>query len=153
MAPPGAAGPAYSRHSHGDAAMIVGIGVDVLDMARMERELARDDEAFVEQLFSPAEIAYCRMKAHPARHFAARFAVKEAVFKALGTGALDAGAWREVELFRGANAQGRVVLHGRLKEEAARRGVRRICVSISATRDQVVANVVLESAEVRRVEV
>ena len=129
--------------------MIVGIGVDVLDVARMEREAARD-RGFLEQVFTPAEIGYCESRPHRAQHYAARFAVKEAVFKALETGRRDGASWHEVEVAREPDGRGRVVLHGRLKAAAARLGVLRIHVSISTTDAQAVANVVLESGEVPR---
>lgn len=124
------------------AAMILGIGTDLLDVARMERELS-ERTGCREELFTPAEIAYCEGKRYPARHFAARFAAKEALFKALSGGA-PPGLWREVEVQRAEGAPPRLVLHGRLLEAAGRLGVKKALVSLTHTDGLAAASVVLE---------
>ncbi|HEY6867260.1 MAG TPA: holo-ACP synthase [Candidatus Eisenbacteria bacterium] len=124
---------------------IAGVGVDLFEIARLARELERDGDGFVRQVFRPAEAAYCRAMRHPARHLAARFAAKEAVFKALGLARVDLAAWREVEIRSRADGSRRVVLHGRLGRLAARRGVRRAWVSMTHTRTLAAASVILES--------
>ncbi|HQR44512.1 MAG TPA: holo-ACP synthase [Thermoanaerobaculia bacterium] len=122
--------------------MILGIGTDLLDVARMERELS-ERTGCREELFTPAEIAYCEGKRYPARHFAARFAAKEALFKALSGGA-PPGLWREVEVQRAEGAPPRLVLHGRLLEAAGRLGVKKALVSLTHTDGLAAASVVLE---------
>jgi holo-[acyl-carrier protein] synthase len=124
------------------AAMILGIGTDLLDVARMERELS-EKTGFREELFTPAEIAYCEGKRYPARHFAARFAAKEALFKALSGGA-PPGLWREAEVLRAEGAPPRLVLHGRILEAAGRLGVKKALVSLTHTDGLAAASVVLE---------
>ena len=124
--------------------MIVGIGTDLLDVGRMARELAREGAGFRDDVFTPAEIAYCEAHAHPARHFAVRFAAKEACWKALGR----PGRRRLAEGRRGRRGR-RPVLRasscaGRAKEEADRLGVQRALVSLSHTSTLAPASVVLE---------
>ena len=113
--------------------MIVGIGTDLLDVGRMARELARDGAGFRDDVFTPAEIAYCEAHAHPARHFAVRFAAKEACWKALGYRRKAASPLRDVEVVKPEAGPPRLVLAGRAKEEADRLGVQRALVSLSHT--------------------
>ena len=124
---------------------IAGVGVDLLEIARLARELERDGAGFLRQVFRPAEVAYCEAMRYPARHLAARFAAKEAVFKALGLRRIDVSAWRDVEIRSRGDGSRRVVLHGRLGRLAARRGVRRAWLSMTHTRSLAAASVILES--------
>ena len=129
--------------------MIVGIGVDVFAVARIARELAKEPHGLREQLFTPAEIAYCEAKRYPAPHYAVRFAAKEALFKALGAADVNGASWREVEVRDERSGRSRLILHGRLHAVAESLHADRIFVSLSHTRKWAVANVVLESSEDR----
>jgi len=100
-------------------------GLDLIEVKRLEQALARHP-ALEERLFTPAEIAYCRARARPATHFAARFAAKEAVGKLLGSGVLS---WREIEVVGGSPP--RVTLKGRTRAVAAERGMTEVRVSLS----------------------
>lgn len=123
--------------------MIVGIGTDLLDVGRMARELAREGAGFRDDVFTPAEVAYCESKAYPARHFAARFAAKEACWKALG-GPDGGDSLRDVEVERPADGPPSLVLKGRAKEKADGLGVTRALVSLTHTTTLASASVVLE---------
>lgn len=133
--------------------MIVGIGTDLLDVGRMARELAREGAGFRDEVFTPVEVSYCEARAHPARHFAARFAAKEAFWKAIGVPGGPAPL-RDVEVVRPEDGPPRLVLSGRACEEAARLGVSRAHVSLTHTATLASASVLLEgsTAEERRAE-
>ena len=73
---------------------VLGVGVDIIETERIERSLERFGERFLHRVFTDGEIAYCQSMKYPARHFAARFAAKEAVSKAFGTGIGKAMGWR-----------------------------------------------------------
>jgi len=118
-------------------------GVDLIEIARVERALARYGGRFLERVFTPAEILYCR--AHPAE-LAARFAAKEAVAKALGVGvrmmARDGIDWREAEIVGDARGKPLIRLHGRAAEQAEELGLTEWAVSLSHTQEHAIAFVV-----------
>lgn len=111
----------------------------------MRRELARAGGGIRDRVFTPAEIAYCQSKRYPPRHYAARFAAKEAVLKALRTGAGEWSCWREVEVANGPRGEPELILHGGVKRLAGRRRVRRMLVSLSHTAQVAIASVILEA--------
>ncbi|MBK9089611.1 MAG: holo-ACP synthase [Holophagales bacterium] len=123
--------------------MIVGIGTDLLDVGRMAGELAREGAGFRDDVFTTGEIAYCEAHAHPARHFAARFAAKEACWKALGVPG-DGVSLRDVEVEKPEAGPPRLVLRGRANAVAEALGVKRALVSLSHTSTLAQASVVLE---------
>ena len=120
--------------------MILGVGTDVVDIDRFAAALARRPR-LAERCFTDAEAAYCRSRGYPPQHFAARFAAKEAVGKALGIGMTR---WREVEVLRGRGAP-RIALHGRYAERARELGVGRVHVSLTHDRGSAIAFAVAES--------
>ncbi|OGC94725.1 MAG: holo-[acyl-carrier-protein] synthase [candidate division Zixibacteria bacterium RBG_16_53_22] len=124
--------------------MIVGIGCDILDISRVKRQLGADD-GFTAQIFTSEEIAYCRGKRYPERHFAARFAAKEAFFKAVSDGARVDISWHDVEVTNEASGKPVITLSGKAAELAGARGVRNVFMSLSHTDHWAMANVVLES--------
>lgn len=111
----------------------------------MKRELERDGLNLKRQLFTPGEINYCESKHYPERHFAARFAAKEALLKALSTGLTTEMSWQEVEIQNKQNGQPVLVLYGKTLETANRLGASKYFLSLSHTEEWASANVILES--------
>ena len=116
----------------------VGLGVDIVEIARMDSILARTP-AFARRVFSEEEQAYCDKTARPATHYALRFAAKEAVVKALGTGIAEGIDVLDIEVQRAANGRPSVKLSGRALEIAREQGVRSLSISLSYTRTDAVA--------------
>jgi holo-[acyl-carrier protein] synthase len=108
------------------------VGIDLIEIDRVARALARRPR-FAERVFTEAERRYCDSRANPAQHYAARFAGKEAIGKALGFGVARAFAWREVEI--AGRPKPSVVLSGRLRAWADRAGARTIDLSMSHSRE------------------
>ncbi len=126
--------------------MIVGLGTDLIEIARIEASLTRYGRQFLDRVFTADEIAYCLRKRHnAAESFAARFAAKEAAAKALGTGISRGVVWREIEVRRSPGEPPRLFLAGRAAERAEALGVTRSALSLSHSRDVAMAVVVLEN--------
>lgn len=121
--------------------MIKGIGVDILEIVRIQNSIDNLGAAFLEKVFTPEEIRYCQSKHNMAQHFAARFAAKEAVSKALATGWRGDFVWKDVEIMNDTLGQPHVTLYGKLKEMLAHTAV---FVSLSHSESHVVAMVVIE---------
>lgn len=123
--------------------MIAGIGTDIVEIDRVKRAVAR--EAFVSRVFTAAEAAYCQSRgAGAAASFAGRFAAKEAVLKAFGTG-LRAGRLLDVEIINDGLGCPQLNLYGTFKALAEERGISRAWLSISHAREYAMAQCVLES--------
>jgi len=125
--------------------MIVGIGVDIARTARIEQTLERHGGRFVNRVFTTGEISYCERFKNRAERYAARFAAKEAAFKALGTGWREGVRWLDVEITHLPSGKPELALSGRAQEIARELGVTRMAVSISHADEYVVAQVVFES--------
>jgi len=125
--------------------MIIGLGVDFVEHARVKAELARGDWQAGDGVFTPAELTYCNSTSRRERRFAACFAAKEATLKALGSEVEDLGMFREVETNLGPGFKGDILLRNRLQAKAEQLGVRRIMLSVAPGRKLVVAMVVLQS--------
>jgi holo-[acyl-carrier protein] synthase len=128
--------------------MAAGIGVDMLEIARMERAMRRRP-SILRRLFTDEERAYCDACARPAEHYAARFAAREAVLKALGTGFGQGVGLKDVSVRNDENGRPTAVLSGRAAQLAAARGVQEVALSLSHTREVAVANAVMVTADVR----
>jgi len=122
--------------------MIVGVGVDIIDVARIRAAVERPTTGarFRTRVFTPEERAYCECRRNAAESFAVRFAAKEAVMKALGC----LLAWCDIEVVRTDGPPG-VRLHGRAAAHAEGLGIRRISLSLSHTAELAIAYVIAES--------
>jgi holo-[acyl-carrier protein] synthase len=125
---------------------VLGIGVDLTQMPRMRKVVARWDERFLQRVFTEQEIAYCRRRRDPIPHFAARFAAKEAALKALGTGLRMGVNWRELEVRRERGQAPTMVLHGRSRDIALAKGGDRVLLSLTHDGDYAMAQAMLIEA-------
>ncbi len=124
--------------------MIVGLGIDFVDLARVRRVVERHGERFFERILTEREQAYCRRFRDPVPHAAARFAAKEAVLKALGTGLAKGIRWLDVEVVRDEEGAPSVELAGRAAEIARARSAERVQLSISHDHGAAIAIAILE---------
>jgi holo-[acyl-carrier protein] synthase len=126
--------------------MIIGTGVDLCEVDRIEKALAAPHGARLrERVFTAAEIAYAESKANKTERYAARFAAKEAGMKALGTGWRNGLGWQDLEVVNLPSGRPTLRLHGKAVEIAERLGVRNISLSITHTALQAMAIVIFES--------
>ncbi len=126
--------------------MIIGVGTDICNVARMERMADKYGARFLDRVFTPEEQAKARRKAGTAERLAARFAAKEATMKALGTGWACGIKFLDICVSNEFGGRPQVTLLGEAAQRACSLGVTRVHVSLSHERDQAVAFVVLEGA-------
>lgn len=124
--------------------MIVGLGIDLTEICRVESALRRWGERFTARVFTPEERAYCQSRAKPEEHYAARFAAKEAAMKALGRGLKGGISWQDLEVRRGERGKPELSLKGAAGELASRLGARKAWLTLSHSRGHAVAQVILE---------
>jgi holo-[acyl-carrier protein] synthase len=125
--------------------MVVGIGVDMVEVARIEKAISRHGARFIRRIYWPQEAAYCEQAGHNFQRYATRFAAKEAARKAIGAAtpvrALD---WHDVEIISSTEGAPQLEFHGRAAELAGELGITRAHVSLSHTAEMAIAIVVLE---------
>ena len=124
--------------------MVVGTGVDIVETARIRGLLERHGETFLRRWFDDREIEYCMGKIHPERHLAARFAAKEAVFKALRLSAKDPVCWKHIVVDKASDGNPILVLRAEPKATADRLGLSALHLSISHCGDYALAMVTAE---------
>jgi len=117
---------------------MISVGVDIIEIERVQRAISRWNERFLSRIYTRAELAFCKGRTP---ELAARFAGKEAISKALGTG-LTGISWQEMEVLADARGKPLVRLHGRAQERAVLLGLREFAISLSHSRDYAVALVV-----------
>lgn len=126
--------------------MICGTGVDIVEIDRIAGVWERHGPRFLRRVFTPGERAYALRRGHPIPHLAGRFAAKEAVMKALGTGWARGVAWRQIEVRRAPGQAPTIRLTGAAARRAKALGGSRWHLSISHARSHAVACVILEGA-------
>ena len=125
--------------------MIVGVGIDVEDVARIREAMERHGSRFANRIFTPAEIAYVERKANRYERYAARFAAKEAGMKAIGTGWRRGVRWLDFEVANLPSGRPTLKMHGAAAQFAEGLGVRNVALSLTHTAQQGMAIVILET--------
>ena len=125
--------------------MIVGTGVDLAEVDRIQRSIERYGEKFIKRIYTPGEIAYVERKANKFERYAARFAAKEAGMKAIGTGWRRGVTWQDFEVANLRTGKPTLLLHGVAARYAERLGVKNVALSITHTAALGMAHVILES--------
>ena len=124
--------------------MIVGTGVDITEVPRIQAAIDRFGDRFLRRVFTPEEVRYCLSKANSAERLAARFAAKEAGMKAIGTGLRHGVTWQDVEVVRLPGGRPSLRFSGQAAEFAERLGCKQASLSLTHTKEQAMAFVILE---------
>jgi holo-[acyl-carrier protein] synthase len=124
--------------------VIVGTGVDLIEIDRVRAAYRRRAQRFLKRLFTPAESSYCLRKKDPSESLAGRFAAKEAALKAFSHGFGGRWKWRDIEVVREPSGKPTLKLHGRFEELRVERGISRMHLSIAHSKGDALAWVILE---------
>jgi holo-[acyl-carrier protein] synthase len=126
---------------------IIGIGTDIIECLRIAQMIERHGELFINRVYTPHEIQYCQTRKLATQHFAARWAAKEAVLKALGTGWRRGISWRDVEVRNDPGGRPVINLTGGAREVADQLGVLEMHISLSHCRSHATAYALAEGLE------
>ncbi len=124
--------------------MILGTGVDVVEIERLRKVIERQKDRFLSRVFTPEEQRFCNAHRDPAPHYAARFAAKEAVFKALGTGWAKGVTWLDVEVQRAGQEAPKLLIKGEALKISESLGAQKFHLSLSHSENWAVATAILE---------
>jgi len=124
--------------------MILGTGIDIIEVARIASSYEKFGDRFLNRILLSAETGYCLLHRNPAPFLAARFAAKEAISKAFGTGIGAELGWQDMEIRRHESGEPFVVLHGKGAELFEARNAKRLHVSLSHTENYAAATAILE---------
>jgi len=123
---------------------ILGIGTDIIECLRIAQMIERHGELFITRVYTPHEIQYCQTRKQATQHFAGRWAAKEAVLKALGTGWRKGISWRDVEVRNEPGGRPTIVLRGGARDVLEARGIETMHISISHCRSHATAYAIAE---------
>ena len=126
---------------------VIGIGVDLVECARIQHSLDRFGDRFLRRVFTDGEIEYATSMKFPARHLAARFAAKEAVSKAFGTGIGKSMGWRDIDVRKKPSGEPYLVLSGGAEVLAKERSITNALITLSHTDNHAMAMIVIEAGE------
>ena len=118
---------------------VLGIGTDIVECLRIAQMIERHGELFINRVYTPLEIRYCQSRKQATQHFAGRWAAKEAILKALGTGWRKGISWRDIEIRNDHSGRPVVGLRGGARDIVEQRGIREMLVSISHCRSHATA--------------
>ncbi len=125
--------------------MILGTGIDIIEVERIEASYKKFGERFLKRILRPPEIEYCLSHKNPGAHLAVRFAAKEAISKAFGTGIGEQLSWQEIEICKKKSGEPFVVLHEGGLKLLDQRGGKTVHITLSHTRTHAVAMAILEN--------
>jgi holo-[acyl-carrier protein] synthase len=125
--------------------MIVGVGIDVAEVKRIQAVIESQEERFLRRVYTPEEVTYCEQFKNKFERYAGRFAAKEAAMKALGTGWSRGVRWVDVEVVRQRGGRPTIALKGTARKIADTLGVKHIALSITHTAEQAFAQVIFEN--------
>lgn len=122
--------------------MILGLGTDIVEIVRVGQMIERHGEHFLQRVYTDSEIRYCQDRKLSYQHFAGRWAAKEAVMKALGTGFVKGISWRDIEVCSKSSGAPTMRLHGGTRDFADQRGIGEIMITISHCRSHATATAI-----------
>ena len=120
--------------------MVEALGIDIIEVNRIKKALERWGKRFLERVYTPKELAYCLKKRYPEGSLGGRFAAKEAVMKALGTGLSSGVSWKDIEIVNNRKGKPEVFLYGKTKKML---GKRKVLISISHTKENAIAQAII----------
>ncbi|MFH0838909.1 MAG: holo-ACP synthase [Candidatus Omnitrophota bacterium] len=123
--------------------MIIGIGTDIVEVERIKSAAEKSKEKFLNRIFTSKEIMYSFKKNYPYIHLAARFAAKEAVYKAFGDSLLNGSSWKDIEIQNKKNGKPVVMLRGNARKLKSKKNVKEVIISLSHTRNYATATAIL----------
>ena len=129
---------------------LIGLGTDITECLRIARMIERHGELFINRVYTPEEIKYCQGRKQTTQHFAGRWAAKEAILKALGTGWRKGMSWRDIEIRNEPGGRPVVAVRGGVKDVVQRLGIAEIHVTISHCRSYATACAIAVGKEKKR---
>lgn len=129
---------------------ILGIGTDIIEVPRIGKMIEQHGELFLRRVYTEREIRYCQGRKHAFEHFAGRWAAKEAILKAIGTGWVRGICWTDMEIRRDGTGGPTVLVRGGARDAAVKRGIGEILISLSHCRTYATATAIAMAADSKK---